>query len=235
MRAAWLRALNHLQQQGHTLHAVALPATRAALPAYYVLAPAEASSNLAKFDGVRYGTRDPTQPDNAGAGYLYAATRGAGFGPEVRRRVLLGTFSLSADAMDNFFIQAQKVRRLVQADFDAAFALPNPLLHSHTTAAEHTRSQATAGGPVVDVLVCPTAPSPPPTTRAAAAAAPVEAYMNDVFTAPASLAGLPAISVPVPLEGRESGLGSAGIQVIGQFGDDDSVLGVGELIEELTQ
>jgi aspartyl-tRNA(Asn)/glutamyl-tRNA(Gln) amidotransferase subunit A len=235
VRRAWHRSLEHLQNQGHTIHHVSLPRTKQALSAYYVLAPAEASSNLAKYDGIRYGTRDLDTPDTAG-GCLYANTRGTGFGAEVKRRILLGAFTLSADAIDNYFIQAQKVRRLVQDDFNAVFRLENPLTDR---LADPRTCYSTSDG--VDVLVCPTAPSLPPTINVVKDASPVEEYMNDIFTVPASLSGLPALSVPVVVrdhlglateDGGVTGtVGSVGMQVIGQFGDDETVLDVGRLIE----
>lgn len=211
---------------------MSLPATQHALSAYYVLAPAEASSNLAKYDGVRYGTR-AEGPDSDGQpdSYLYANTRGRGFGPEVQRRILLGTFSLSADAMDNYFIQAQRVRRLIQQDFNAVFAASHPL-------ADETSSAARSSKTDVDVLVCPTAPSSPPElsslTGVSSVSSPLDAYVNDVFTVPASLAGLPAISVPVTTSSPYQDSKAeelAGIQVIGQYGDDELVMKVGELLE----
>ncbi|KAL4889285.1 A subunit of glutamyl-tRNA amidotransferase [Aspergillus ambiguus] len=225
VRHAWARSLQHLRQQGHTIRPVSLPATKLALSAYYVLAPAEASSNLAKYDGVRYGTRSES-PDHSGQAddYLYATTRGEGFGAEVKRRIVLGAFSLSADAMDNYFIQAQRVRRLVQRDFNAVFKAAQPL------DAQAGETSASAG---VDVLLCPTAPSSPPRvsdlTAPDAVSSPLEAYMNDVFTVPASLAGLPAVSVPVSVDSAGDGL--TGMQVIGQYGDDELVLRVGESLE----
>lgn len=234
VRRAWLLSLAHLQEQGHTIHPVSLPATKHALSAYYVLAPAEASSNLAKYDGVRYGTRGEgpdgnDQPD----GYLYANTRSSGFGSEVQRRILLGTFSLSADAMDNYFIQAQRVRRLVQQDFNTVFAATHPLTDAQNAVCSNSDSAT------VDVIVCPTAPSPPPRladlTSSSAEASPLDAYVNDVFTVPASLAGLPAISVPVTVAESspdpDAGVDElAGIQVVGQYGDDELVMSVGELL-----
>lgn len=214
------------------MHPVSLPATKHALSAYYVLAPAEASSNLAKYDGVRYGTR-AEGPDSDGLpdGYLYANTRGSGFGPEAKRRILLGTFSLSADAMDNYFIQAQRVRRLVQQDFNAVFAATHPLAAGHPPDAGRPEH---AG---VDVLVCPTAPSSPPRlsdVTSVSTDSPLDAYVNDVFTVPASLAGLPAISVPVrssdPSQDPDAGE-VVGIQIVGQYGDDELVMKVGKLLE----
>ncbi|PWY96787.1 amidase signature enzyme [Aspergillus sclerotioniger CBS 115572] len=229
---AWSRSLAYLRQQGHTLHTVSLPTTKLALSAYYVLAPAEASSNLAKYDGVRYGNR-PEGPDNTTSteGYLYANTRGEGFGSEVKRRILLGAFSLSADAMDNYFIQAQRIRRLVQHDFNTVFRACQPLDSPDLG----TKLDSEEAG--VDVLVCPTAPSPPPRISSlmghGTVTSSLEAYMNDVFTVPASLAGLPAISVPVTTDDAQNPENSdlAGIQVIGQYGDDGLVLKVAELLE----
>ncbi|EMC93063.1 hypothetical protein BAUCODRAFT_37981, partial [Baudoinia panamericana UAMH 10762] len=225
VRGAYVRALQHLRSVGHTLHPVSLPSTRQALSTYYVLAPAEASSNLAKYDGIRYGHRTfgPDARPKEGLP-LYTPTRGEGFGDEVKRRILLGAYTLSSGAIDNYFIQAQKVRRLVQRDFDKAFSLRNPLLDAPTT----TESGDEIAG--VDVLITPTAPTLPPTVEEVRRQSPVESYMNDVFTVPASLAGLPAVSVPVRLSDEEragmeeTDVRSVGLQVIGQFGDDERVL-----------
>lgn len=216
VRDAWSRSLSRLQEAGHSVHELSLPSTKQALSAYYVLAPAEASSNLAKYDGVRYGTR-ATGPDAAG-GVLFSQTRGQGFGDEVKRRILLGTYSLSSKAIDNYFIQAQKLRRLVQADFDRAFKLANPLLEA---------GAASEDG--VDVILTPTAPTLPPTLEDVARQSPIEMYMNDVFTVPASLAGLPALSVP--FRSDEGTRLRIGMQVLGQFGDDELVLEAGEVLE----
>jgi aspartyl-tRNA(Asn)/glutamyl-tRNA(Gln) amidotransferase subunit A len=217
-----------LESLGHTLHPVSLPTTQHALPAYYVLAPAEASSNLAKYDGVRYGSR-AEGIDGTPSSVLFAKTRGQFLGPEVKRRILLGAFTLSADAIDNYFIQAQKVRRLVSEDFNRVFAAPNPLIDEYEGNEEG-----------VDVLLCPTAPTLPPSLSDVNHQEPLDAYMNDVFTVPASLAGLPAISVPMPIaeEDRNHFLRdneiteTAGMQIIGQFGYDSLVLDVArQLIE----
>ena len=220
VREGWLRCLRQLWEHGHTLHPIRLPTTQQALSAYYVLAPAEASSNLAKYDGVRFGSRaegiDGT-PDSV----LFAKTRGQGFGPEVQRRVLLGTFSLSAQAIDNYFIQAQKVRRLVQQDFDRVFAKQNPLFDE--------KDDWDPSGKV-DVIICPTAPSMAPPLSEVDAHDPIQSYTNDVFTVPASLAGLPAISLPV---GEEDMSDTIGIQIIGQYGDDHVVLDAARKIERL--
>lgn len=234
VRRAWHLSLAHLQKQGHSIHPVSLPATRLALSAYYVLAPAEASSNLAKYDGVRYGNRAESPEDDAQREeYLYASTRGQGFGPEVGRRILLGTFSLSAAAVDNYFIQAQRVRRLVQRDFDAVFKAERPLAPRTVS---DKRNEPGKGD--VDVLLFPTAPFSPPRLSSLVDAdpktSPLDAYMNDVLTVSASLAGLPAISVPVtaPSGGQNATEDElTGIQIVGQYGDDELVLKVGELLE----
>lgn len=231
VRQAWHRSLAHLQQQGHSIHPVSLPSTKLSLSAYYILAPAEASSNLAKYDGVRYGNRyGDDQPEP----YLYANTRGAGLGAEVKRRILLGTFSLSAAAVDNYFIQAQRVRRLVQRDFDAVFSTPRLL--ASASREDIPQKGGDTENEKVDVLVLPTAPFSPPRLSDLANADPLKAYMNDVLTVPASLAGLPAASVPVTVDGesRGEGDGLAGMQVVGQYGDDELVLKVGALLEGRT-
>lgn len=234
LRKAWLSALKSLERQGHTLHPVSLPSTKHALPAYYILAPAEASSNLAKYDGIRYGNR-ASGPDSGDGvnGHLYARTRGTGLGAEVQRRILLGSFSLSADSMDNYFIQAQRIRRLVQQDFDSVFAMRNPLGTGAATAAvlgDYENDK-------VDVIIGPTSSSPPPSLASVlndnTTSASLDSYVTDALTVPASLAGLPAISVPVPiLEDASSELDKVGIQIIGQYGDDNLVLKVGEALEQ---
>lgn len=221
VRQAWTRTLSLLSELGHTIIPISLPTTQQALSAYYVLAPAEASSNLAKYDGVRYGHPRPSNLSDNHDGPLYSHYRGLFFGDEVKRRILLGTFSLSAGAMDNYFIQAQKVRRLVQQDFNDVFALPHPLMDHN----DHTTPTMTPAD-LVDLIIVPTAPTPPPLLSDVRKQSPLDSYINDVFTVPASLAGLPAISVPViadddlpPVAER-----NIGMQVIGQFGDDLDVL-----------
>ncbi|KAF2473067.1 amidase signature enzyme [Lindgomyces ingoldianus] len=230
IRDAWICALRLLQSKGHTLHSVSLPATRHALSAYYILAPAEASSNLAKYDGVRYGSR-AEGIDGTPQSVLFAKTRGEGFGPEVRRRILLGTFSLSAQAIDNYFIQAQKIRRLVQQDFDNAFSAPNPLVSSTSPSVSNSSG--------VDVLLCPTAPTLPQLISNIENQDSVSETMSDVFTVPASLAGLPAISIPISIreDHNDPDLSKAGVeqtagmQIIGQYGDDRLVLDVASQLE----
>ncbi|KAK5081959.1 Trimeric GatFAB AmidoTransferase(AdT) complex subunit [Lithohypha guttulata] len=215
IRIAWLKTLSVLQDMGNDIVHISLPTTQSALSAYYVLAPAEASSNLAKYDGVRYGIpRDAELADNH-EGVLYAHHRGQHFGDEVKRRILLGTFSLSAGAMDNYFIQAQKVRRLVQQDFNNVFTVPHPLL------------EASTGNPEgVDFIVVPTAPTLPPLLSELKRQSPLDSYINDIFTVPASLAGLPAISVPVVADDDlpPTSDKNIGMQIIGQFGEDMPLL-----------
>jgi aspartyl-tRNA(Asn)/glutamyl-tRNA(Gln) amidotransferase subunit A len=239
IRDAWSATATKLQELGARIIPVNLPSTRHALSAYYVIAPAEASSNLAKYDGVRYGSRDATGSDAAGS-VLYSATRGRGFGPEVRRRILLGSYTLSSEAMDNYFVRAQRVRRLVGRDFDRVFALPNPLREAETfdlsDIAEDVALESKLGPAEVDFLLCPTAPTLPPKLEDVAKQTPVDAYMNDVFTVPASLAGLPAISIPVPVtlgaEADEDCPNYAGLQLIGQYWDDARLLAVAEAVSD---
>ena len=198
---SWEQGIAWLKDAGAEIVEISLPHTKYALPAYYIIAPAEASSNLARYDGVRYGLRD--LPDNAGLQDMYAATRAAGFGAEVKRRILIGTYVLSAGFYDAYYTQAQKVRTLISRDFARAFA-------------------------AVDVILAPTAP-----TAAFAlgekSADPLAMYLNDVFAVPASLAGLPAMSVPAGI--NREGL-PLGLQVIGRPFDEQGVLNAGLAIEQ---
>ncbi|KAI9781256.1 MAG: Trimeric GatFAB AmidoTransferase(AdT) complex subunit [Peltula sp. TS41687] len=231
IRRAWLHTIQRFSTHGHAIHPINLPTTPHALSAYYILAPSEASSNLARYDGVRYGAREDG-PDNASPdGVLYAGTRGKNFGAEVQRRILLGTYSLSAEAIDNYFVQAQRIRRLVQRDFDAVFDMHNPLLEEKEKEKERRVKEKDN---VVDVILCPTAPGLPPLLREVEKLDPLQAYVNDVFTVPASLAGLPAVSVPVSVPGEEGVDGvkqTVGMQIIGQFGDDERVLEAAGMVE----
>jgi aspartyl-tRNA(Asn)/glutamyl-tRNA(Gln) amidotransferase subunit A len=194
---AWNDAWEWLREAGAEPVEISLPMTKYALPAYYIIAPAEASSNLARYDGVRFGLR--VESDSLEE--MYELTRAAGFGAEVRRRVLIGTYALSAGYYDAYYLKAQRVRTLIARDFASAFER-------------------------VDCILAPTAPS------AAFAIGemsgdPVEMYLNDVFTVPANLAGLPAISVPARLlEGLPIGL-----QVIGRAFDEETVLRVAQVLE----
>ncbi|MCC6925017.1 Asp-tRNA(Asn)/Glu-tRNA(Gln) amidotransferase subunit GatA [Novosphingobium sp.] len=202
--ASWDRGIEWLRDAGAEIVEVSLPHTKYALPAYYIIAPAEASSNLARYDGVRFGLRD--LPDGAGLQDMYAATRAAGFGAEVKRRILIGTYVLSAGFYDAYYTQAQKVRTLISQDFKNAF----------------TRC---------DVILAPTAP-----TAAFGLGEktddPLSMYLNDVFAVPASLAGLPAMSVPAGL--NREGL-PLGLQIIGKAFDEQGVLNAGLAIESRAQ
>ncbi|GAP90167.1 putative glutamyl-tRNA amidotransferase subunit A [Rosellinia necatrix] len=237
IRQGWLQALETIQRLGGRVIPVSLPSTKNALSAYYVIAPAEAASNLAKYDGIRYGYRDTSGPSDAQDGVLYARTRASGFGDEVKRRILLGSYTLSSEAIDNYFIQAQKVRQLVRKDFDRIFKLENPLLdEQHFALSEMDESvgiESKLGPAQVDILVCPTAPTTPPLLEQVHNQTPLDSYMNDVFTVPASLAGLPAISIPTdipvdPTSEEQKLLHFGGLQLIGQYWDDARVLSIAE-------
>jgi aspartyl-tRNA(Asn)/glutamyl-tRNA(Gln) amidotransferase subunit A len=237
VRKVWQYVLHSLENRGCEIIPISLPSTKHALPAYYVLAAAEAASNLAKYDGIRYGSR-PDMSDAAGD-VLYSQARGLGFGEEVKRRILLGSYSLSSEAIDNHFKQAQKIRRLVQRDFDRVFALPNPTRAEEQFDLSEIEESVTLDdklGPAqVDFIVCPTAPTRPPLLANVLAQTHVDSYMNDVFTVPASLAGLPAISVPIRISQDNAGdnVPWIGIQVIGQFWDDLKTIQLASQIQAL--
>ncbi|HYD44264.1 MAG TPA: Asp-tRNA(Asn)/Glu-tRNA(Gln) amidotransferase subunit GatA [Phenylobacterium sp.] len=197
----WEQGIAWLKDAGCEIVEVSLPHTKYALPAYYIIAPAEASSNLARYDGVRYGRRE--QPEQGGLADMYEATRSAGFGPEVKRRIMIGTYVLSAGFYDAYFNQAQKVRALIARDFEEAWR-------------------------EVDLLLTPTAPSAA-FALGDKANDPIAMYLNDVFAVPASLAGLPAMSVPAGLDGQGLPLG---LQVIGKALDEQAVLNAGLAIEQ---
>jgi aspartyl-tRNA(Asn)/glutamyl-tRNA(Gln) amidotransferase subunit A len=237
IRQAWHDALRIFQEQGYTVVPVSLPNTKHALSAYYILAPAEAASNLSKYDGVRYGTRFDSSGSTGDV--LFSQTRGEGFGDEVKRRILLGSYTLSSEAIDNYFIKAQKVRRLVYRDFDRLFSLPNLLRPAEQFDLGEMDESVTLndklGPSQVDFIVCPTAPNLPPTLEDISKQTPVDTYMNDVFTVPASLAGLPAISVPFPIAEvyqQPDAPGFAGIQIIGQYADDHRLLETAQILED---
>ncbi|KAL8862358.1 MAG: hypothetical protein Q9178_001367 [Gyalolechia marmorata] len=226
----WSLALQALQRKGHSMHSISLPTTKAALAAYYVLAPAEASSNLAKYDGVRYGNRAPKDRDKSDV--LFSSTRGQNFGAEVRRRILLGSYTLSSTAINNYFIRAQKVRRLVQDDFNTVFAMKHPLLEhpKETTSSSSSTKEAVEEENGVDIVITPTSLNLPPllsSLRDGDDGDPTKQFQEDVYTVPASLAGLPAISVPVPTSGWQQ----VGLQVMGQYGDDEMVLDAARELE----
>ncbi len=202
---SWEQGIAWLKDAGAQVVDISLPHSKYALPAYYIIAPAEASSNLARYDGVRYGLRELPAKESGGGGGLqdmYAATRAAGFGAEVKRRILIGTYVLSAGFYDAYYTQAQKVRTLISRDFRNAFGQ-------------------------CDVILAPTAPSAA-FALGEKSADPLEMYLNDVFSVPASLAGLPAMSVPAGL--NREGL-PLGLQLIGRPFDEQGVLNAGLAIE----
>ncbi|PNS20764.1 Glutamyl-tRNA(Gln) amidotransferase subunit A, mitochondrial [Sphaceloma murrayae] len=236
-KAAWTATLLSLQSRGHTLVPISLPSTSLALSAYYVLAPAEAASNLARYDGVRYGHRS-SSPDSSSVSPLFSSTRADALGPEVRRRILLGSYTLSSAAYDNYFLQAQRVRRLIQSEFNHVFTMPHPLLHETQDLWDgHGKVKTALVKPHgVDVIISPTAMTLPPTLKDVAGQTPVEKYVGDVGTVPGSLAGLPAVSVPVEIPGGGNGeVKTVGMQVMGQYGDDETVLLVGGILEGLAK
>jgi aspartyl-tRNA(Asn)/glutamyl-tRNA(Gln) amidotransferase subunit A len=199
INALWDRGLEWLRDAGAEPVEISLPHTKYALPTYYIIAPAEASSNLARYDGVRYGLRAEGEGSlNA----MYAATRAAGFGAEVKRRIMIGTYVLSAGFYDAYFTKAQRVRALIKQDFARAFQQ-------------------------CDVILTPTAPSA--AFGIGETTDPLAMYLNDVFAVPASLAGLPAMSVPGGLDGQGLPLG---LHLIGNELDEQTVLNAGLAIEE---
>ena len=200
IEALWRQGVAWLKDAGAEIVDISLPHTKYALPTYYIIAPAEASSNLARYDGVRYGLRD--LPDGAGLQDMYAATRAAGFGAEVKRRILIGTYVLSAGFYDAYYTQAQKVRTLISHDFKNAFT-------------------------ECDVILAPTTPTAA-FSPGEQSENPLEMYLNDVFSVPASLAGLPAMSVPAGVNGEGLPLG---LQLIGRPFDEQGVLNAGLAIE----
>ena len=198
---SWDQGIAWLRDAGAEVVNVSLPHTKYALPAYYIVAPAEASSNLARYDGVRYGLRE--LPEGANLQEMYAATRAAGFGDEVKRRILIGTYVLSAGFYDAYYTQAQKVRALIARDFEQVWGQCDLLL------APTTPTAAFALGDKLDD--------------------PLSMYLNDVFSVPASLAGLPAMSVPAGLNSEGLPLG---LQVIGKAFDEQGVLDAALAIEQ---
>jgi len=197
----WQQGIAWLKQAGAEIAEISLPHTKYALPAYYIVAPAEASSNLARYDGVRYGLRVQGR-DIIG---MYERTRAEGFGPEVRRRIMIGTYVLSAGYYDAYYIRAQKVRTLIKRDFEDAFV---------------------AG---VTAMLTPATPSAAFGIGEKAGADPIEMYLNDVFTVTVNMAGLPGISVPAGLDGQGLPLG---LQLIGRPFDEESLFSLAAVIED---
>jgi aspartyl-tRNA(Asn)/glutamyl-tRNA(Gln) amidotransferase subunit A len=201
IEALWRRGAQWLAAAGAEMVEVSLPHTKYALPAYYVVAAAEASSNLARYDGVRYGLREAGRDSID----MYEKTRAAGFGKEVRRRVLIGTYVLSAGYYDAYYLRAQKVRALIKRDFEDRF-------HDGIAA-----------------MLTPTTPSSAFAIGSKGSADPIEMYLNDVFTVTVNMAGLPGLSVPGGLDSHGLPLG---LQLIGRPFDEETLFALGAVLEE---
>jgi aspartyl-tRNA(Asn)/glutamyl-tRNA(Gln) amidotransferase subunit A len=201
IEALWRQGAEWLKAAGAEMVEVSLPHTRYALPAYYIVNSAEASSNLARYDGVRYGLR----AQGRDVIDMYEKTRAAGFGKEVRRRVLIGTYVLSAGYYEAYYLQAQKVRTLIKRDFEDCFA---------------------AG---VDAVLAPATPSAAFGIGEKSADDPIEMYLNDVFTVTVNMAGLPGMSIPAGLSSEGTPLG---LQLIGRAFDEETLFRTGRVIEE---
>ncbi len=202
IEALWQKGIAWLKDAGAEIVDISLPHTKYALPAYYIVAPAEASSNLARYDGVRYGLRVPGKDIVD----MYEKTRAAGFGREVKRRIMIGTYVLSAGYYDAYYLQAQKVRTLIKRDFESAFR---------------------AG---IDTILTPATPSAAfGIADEDMAADPVKMYLNDIFTVTVNMAGLPGIAVPAGLDGKGLPLG---LQLIGRPFDEETLFRTGHVIEQ---
>jgi aspartyl-tRNA(Asn)/glutamyl-tRNA(Gln) amidotransferase subunit A len=197
----WAKGAQWLKDAGAELVDISLPMTKYALPAYYIVAPAEASSNLARYDGVRYGLRVPGRDIIE----MYERTRAEGFGKEVRRRVMIGTYVLSAGYYDAYYLQAQKVRTLIKRDFEKCFAEG------------------------ITAILTPATPSAAFGIGEKGSADPIEMYLNDVFTVTVNMAGLPGIAVPAGLDAQGLPLG---LQLIGRPFEEETLFALGEVIEQ---
>ena len=199
----WARGIEMLRDAGAEVRDISLPHTKYALPAYYVIAPAEASSNLARYDGVRYGHRAKLAQGD-GITEMYEKTRAEGFGPEVQRRVMVGTYVLSAGFYDAYYNRARKVRALIKRDFEVVFA------------------------DGVDAILTPATPSAAFGLGEMADADPVKMYLNDVFTVTVNLAGLPGVAIPVGLDAQGLPLG---LQLIGRPWEEAELLNYAHVLE----
>jgi aspartyl-tRNA(Asn)/glutamyl-tRNA(Gln) amidotransferase subunit A len=197
----WEQGVAWLKSAGAEIVEISLPHTKYALPAYYIVAPAEASSNLARYDGVRYGLRVPGRD----VVDMYQKTRAEGFGKEVRRRVMIGTYVLSAGYYDAYYLRAQKVRTLIKRDFEACFAQG------------------------IHAILTPATPSPAFGIGEKGQADPIEMYLNDVFTVTVNMAGLPGMALPAALSPQ--GLPLA-LQLIGRPFDEETLFALGQVIED---
>lgn len=194
--------MQKLQQEGAILEEISLPYTQYAIETYYIIAPSEASSNLARFDGVRYGYRASTYTDLE---EMYSKTRDEGFGPEVKRRIMIGTYVLSSGYYDAYYLKAQKVRTLIYQDFMRAFEK-------------------------VDVILTPTTPDVA-FKVGEKSSDPIQMYLSDIFTVSINLATVPAISVPC---GFKDGL-PVGLQIIGKPFDEGTIIKVADKVEKINQ
>ncbi|MCP8939856.1 Asp-tRNA(Asn)/Glu-tRNA(Gln) amidotransferase subunit GatA [Alsobacter sp. SYSU M60028] len=201
IEALWDKGAKWLRDAGAEIVEVSLPHTKYALPAYYIVAPAEASSNLARYDGVRYGLREPGRDIVE----MYEKTRAAGFGAEVRRRVMIGTYVLSAGYYDAYYVRAQKIRTLIKRDFENVYAQG------------------------VHAILTPATPSAAFGIGEKGGEDPVEMYLNDIFTVTVNMAGLPGIAVPA---GRSSEGLPLGLQLIGRAFDEETLFSLSEVIEQ---
>ena len=201
IEALWQKGIDWLRAAGAEIVDISLPYTKTALPAYYIVAPAEASSNLARYDGVRYGLRMPGKDISS----MYENTRAEGFGREVRRRIMIGTYVLSAGYYDAYYVRAQKIRTLIKRDFERVYAEG------------------------IDAILTPATPSAAFAIGEKGSADPVEMYLNDVFTVTVNMAGLPGLAVPGGLSA--SGL-PLGLQLIGRPFDEETLFSVAEVIEQ---
>jgi aspartyl-tRNA(Asn)/glutamyl-tRNA(Gln) amidotransferase subunit A len=201
IEALWQKGADMLRAAGAEIVEVSLPHTKYALPAYYIVAPAEASSNLARYDGVRYGVRVPGKDIVS----MYENTRAEGFGKEVRRRIMIGTYVLSAGYYDAYYVRAQKIRTLIRQDFEKVYAQG------------------------VNAILTPATPSAAFGIGEKGGADPVEMYLNDVFTVTVNMAGLPGIAVPGGLSAEGLPLG---LQLIGRPFDEETLFSLGEVIEQ---
>ena len=195
----WMKGIEYAKECGAKIVDISLPHTNYALPAYYIVAPAEASSNLARYDGVKYGFR--TEGENLID--MYEKTRSEGFGNEVKRRIMIGTYVLSSGYYDAYYLKAQKVRRLIKNDFDEAYKKVDAILTPSTPSSAFKIGEKTKD--------------------------PISMYLNDIFTVPVNLAGLPGISIPAGVDKNGHPLG---LQIIGKAFEEQTILNIAYSMEE---
>ena len=195
----WMKGIEYAKECGAKIVDISLPHTNYALPAYYIVAPAEASSNLARYDGVKYGFR--TEGENLID--MYEKTRSEGFGNEVKRRIMIGTYVLSSGYYDAYYLKAQKVRRLIKNDFDEAYKKVDAILTPSTPSSAFKIGEKTKD--------------------------PISMYLNDIFTVPVNLAGLPGISIPAGVDKNGYPLG---LQIIGKAFEEQTILNIAYSMEE---